>query len=101
MRVTLPFIFGPYDYPEILCFSAFSFGQSGKFDFALGYSLSIIDALITKCKEKSFFIFVVRSFLLLYLPVEWNIDRFSFPCDGIQGQGLPVSLTCPGAVHSS
>ena len=70
MRVTLPFIFGPYDYPEILCFSAFSFGQSGKFDFALGYSLSIIDALITKCKEKSFFIFACPSFLFMIFL--WN-----------------------------
>ena len=66
MRVTLPFIFGPYDYPEILCFSAFSFGQSGKFDFALGYSLSIIDALITKCKKFTILHFIVRSFLFLW-----------------------------------
>ena len=56
--------------------------------------------LLRNVKSLQFFILLfVRSFLPL--PVEWNIDRFAFPCAGIQGQGLPVSLTGPGAEHSS
>ena len=59
--------------------------------------------LLRNVKSLQFFILLfVRSFLPLHgLPVEWNIDRIYFPCAGIQAQGLPVSLTCPGAVHSS
>ena len=40
------------------------------FDLVLGYSLSIIDALITKCKKNSFFIFACPSFI--FMVFLWN-----------------------------